>query len=326
MRHLIRHVTARAAAAALVLWAAFTLAFVLLRLLPGDAIGARLGPDDLGTATPEQLAALRDQYGLDDPLIVQYGHSIADALRGDLGTSLATGAPVSEAIAEALPHTVALTGAALLIALAIGAAVALGAVYTTRPWLRQFLLGLPPAGVSVPTFWIGLLLIQTVSFRWGLLPAMGNQGIESLVLPALTLALPTAAVIAQVLAKSLATAWDSAYVDTARAKGASRGRILLSHALRNAALPALALAGVTVGNLLAGSVVVETVFSRSGIGRLTQLAVASRDLPVLQGLVLLAALVFVLVSLAVDLTHPLIDPRAARTAPAGDRAAKGALA
>lgn len=307
-----RYLIGRAAAAALVLWAAFTVAFVLLRFLPGDAIGARISPEEQGSISPEQLAALRERYGLGEPVIVQYGQSLLDALRGDFGFSLATGAPVGEAIAEALPHTLALAGAALLIAVVIGTGTALSAVYTERPWLRQFLLGLPPVGVSVPTFWVGLLLIQTVSFQWGLLPAMGNKGFESLILPAVTLALPTAAVIAQVLAKSLTETWEKPYVDTARAKGASRARILVRHALRNAAMPTLTLAGVTAGNLLAGSVVVETVFSRIGIGRMTQLAVASRDLPVLQGLVLLAAAVFVTVSLAVDLAHPLIDPRTAR--------------
>ncbi len=175
--------------------------------------------------------------------------------------------------------------------------------------MRTLLLALPPLGVSLPTFWVGLLLIQFFSFRISIFPALGNEGLASLVLPSVTLAVPVSASIAQVLARGLRTALAEPYVETARAKGASRARVHLRHAFRNATIPALTIVGVIVGNLLAGAVVVETVFSRVGIGRLTVTAVNGQDIPLVQGLVLLAAAVFVATNLVVDLLYPVVDPR-----------------
>ncbi|MFE3197743.1 ABC transporter permease [Embleya sp. NPDC059237] len=299
--------------AVVVLWAAFTVSFVVLYLLPGDSLSIKLGGLE-GTATQAQVDAVRAEYGLDDPLYVQYAHALGDALGGDLGRSAQTGAPVVRTITDALPQTLALTGCAMVLAVLGGGAVALAATFTRVRALRQVLLSLPAIGISMPGFWVGLLLVQVVSFQWGLLPAMGNEGFESLVLPAITMALPAGAMIAQVLAKSLSTALAEPYVETARAKGAGRVRIHLRHALRNASLPALTLAAVVAGNLLMESVVVETVFSRAGVGRLTAAAVDTQDLAVVQGVVLLAAAVFVVVALVVDLLYPLLDPRVGRTA------------
>jgi peptide/nickel transport system permease protein len=180
-------------------------------------------------------------------------------------------------------------------------------------------LSLPPLGVSLPTFWVGLMLVQLLSFRAQLFPAFGNDGVRSLVLPAVTLAVPTSALLAQVLAKSLATTLDEPYIETAKAKGATPARIHFRHALRNAALPALTVAGLLVGNLVAGSVVVESVFARNGVGRVTVNAVTVQDIPVVQGVVVFGALVFVLVNLAVDLIYPLLDPRIVRAGPARQR-------
>jgi peptide/nickel transport system permease protein len=160
-------------------------------------------------------------------------------------------------------------------------------------------------------FWVGLMLVQVFSFQLRLLPSVGAKGLESLVLPAITLGLPTGALVAQVLAKSLSAALDEPYVVTARAKGAGRVAIHLRHALRNAALPALTVLGYVVGNLLAGSVVVETVFTRPGLGRLTVSAVSVQDIPLVQGIVVFAAAVFVSVNLLVDLIYPVLDPRIA---------------
>ncbi|MFF7243102.1 ABC transporter permease [Embleya sp. NPDC008237] len=298
--------------AVVVLWAAFTVSFVVLYLLPGDSLSIKLGGLE-GTATPAQIDAVRSANGLDDPVHVQYARALGDALTGDLGTSAQTGAPVARTIADALPQTLALTGAAMVLAVLGGGGVALAATFTRLRALRQVLLSLPAIGISMPGFWVGLLLVQVVSFQWGLLPAMGNEGVRSLVLPAITLALPAGALIAQVLAKSMTTALAEPYVETARAKGAGRVRIHLRHALRNASLPAITLAAVVSGNLLVESVVVETVFSRAGIGRLTAVAVDNQDVAMVQGVVLLAALVFVLVALAVDLLYPVLDPRVGRT-------------
>jgi peptide/nickel transport system permease protein len=194
-----------------------------------------------------------------------------------------------------------------------GGTTALVATYTRALWLRQLLMALPSLAVSLPVFWVGLMLVQVFAFGLHLLPSVGANGAAALVLPAVTLGLPTGALLAQVLAKSLSHALGEPYVTTARAKGVGRAGIHLRHALRNAALPALTVLGYIVGNLLAGSVVVETVFTRPGLGRLTVAAVGVQDIPLVQGIVVFAAAVFVLVNLAVDVVYPLLDPRIGAT-------------
>lgn len=317
---MFRYVIRRLAQAVAVLWAAYTLSFFVLDFLPGDPVSAMAGGGlDQSSVDPARLDALRHEYGFDRPILVRYVDHLGDAIRGDFGNSVATGQPVSTTLADALPQTLLLTGAALLLAVVFGGGLALTATYTSSRALRQTLLSVPALGVSMPTFWVGLLLVQLFSFRLGLVPAFGNDGVTSLVLPAVTLAVPTGALLAQVLAKSLLMTLDEPYVQTARAKGAGRLHVHLHHALRNAALPALTIVGLLVGNLLAGSVVVETVFSRNGIGRATVSAVTVQDLPVVQGVVVFGALVFVVVNLVVDLVYPLFDPRVVVATPARRR-------
>jgi peptide/nickel transport system permease protein len=307
-RYLIR----RIAMAVVVLWAAFTVSFVVLYLLPGDPVATMAsGGLDGEPISPAALEALRHRYGLDEPLIVQYGTRLWGALHGDFGTSIQSGQDVGAAIREALPPTIQIAAAGLLFALVFGSVVALVATYTSARLLRQLLMALPSLAVSLPVFWVGLMLVQLFSFRLGLLPSVGAKGPQSLILPAITLGLPTGALVAQVLAKSLGDALEEPYVVTARAKGVGRVAIHLRHALRNAALPALTVLGYVVGNLLAGSVVVETVFTRPGLGRLTVAAVGIQDIPLVQGIVVFASAVFVVVNLLVDLIYPLLDPRIA---------------
>jgi peptide/nickel transport system permease protein len=302
----------RVVQALFVLWAAYTVSFGVLYLLPGDPVTIMAaGGGDVNSVSPAQIAELRVRYGLDRPVPEQYATGLAHAVRGDFGTSVHSGQPVTRMIADALPATLQLGAGALLLAIPLGCAVAVLGTYTRRRWLRQLVLSLPAAGVSAPTFWVGLLLVQLVSFHWGLLPAFGNEGWRSLVLPSVTLALPAAGLVAQVFAKSLRTALAEPYIDTARAKGAGRVRVHFGHAARNALAPPLTVAGVLVGGVLAGSVVVETVFSRTGVGRLTATAVTAQDIPVVQGLVVLGACVYVAANLAVDLVHPFLDPRIA---------------
>lgn len=305
-----RYVIKRLAQAIGVLWAAYTISFLVLDYLPGDPVTAMAGAGmDSGQVDPQQIAALRHEYGFDKPVLVQYGEYLGRAVRGDFGDSVSTGRPVASTVADALPQTLQLTGAALLLAVVLGGGLAVLATYASRRWLRQLLLSLPPLGVSVPTFWVGLLLVETFSFRLHWFPAFGNAGFKGLVLPALTLAVPTGAQVAQVLAKGLLTALDQAYAETARAKGAGRWRVHLRHALRNASLPALTVVGLLVGQLIAGSVVVETVFSRDGLGRVTAAAVTAQDIPLVQGVVAFGALIFVTTNLVIDLVYPLLDPR-----------------
>ncbi|MBF6333277.1 ABC transporter permease [Nocardia transvalensis] len=307
-----RYVVVRVLQAVLVLWAAFTGSFAVLYLLPGDPVELARGADPGVPVDPAAIEEMRQRYGFDKPVWQQYWTALEHAARGDLGRSIGTGQSVTGAITEALPSTLALAASSLALAVVFGGALAVAAAYTGKRWLRGLLTALPPIGASAPTFWVGLLLLQVFSFRLRLVPAFGGTGFDGVVLPAVTLAIPVGAVIAQVLYGSLAQTWRQPFVEVAFAKGGSRRWVQARHVLRPALAPALTVAGIWVGTVLAGSVVVETVFSRAGIGRLTQTAVLTQDIPVVQGIVVITALAFVLVNLAVDLVHPLLDPRVAQ--------------
>ncbi|WP_036961932.1 ABC transporter permease [Pseudoclavibacter soli] len=307
-RDVVAYAVKRVLQGVFVLWAAYTVTFLVLFLLPGDAATVMAGGEDAGTSD-EQLAALRAEFGLDRPIYEQYVISLGKALTLDFGSSFRSGQPALEAMTSVLPQTLALAALALPLSLLAGVALALGGVFSRHRWIRQAVGSLPPLGVAVPTFWIGLLLLQLFSFRIRLFPSMGNEGLISLVLPAVTLAIPTSAVIAQLLAKSLRQTLGEPYIQVVRAKGASRWVVNFGHALRNAAIPTLTMLGILIGNLLAGATVSETVFSRTGIGRLTVTAVNDRDIPVVQVIVLFVAFVFVVVNLLVDVLYPLVDPR-----------------
>ncbi|WP_262286330.1 ABC transporter permease [Micromonospora sp. MA102] len=307
---MLRFVARRLLQAVAVIFAAYTASFVILYLLPGDSVLSLYAGGDAGSAVdPAQLARIRAEYGFDQPLWEQFLHRLGHALTGDFGQSIKTGRDVSDLIGTALPDTLALVGSALLLAVALGGGLALLATMTRRGWLERFLLGLPAIGVSLPTFWVGLMLVQIFSFQLRLLPAIGNKGFESLVLPAITLALPGSAAVAQVLAKSLRRTLAEPYVVTARAMGTRPVVIQFRDALRNASLPALTVAGVLVANMVGGAIVVENVFSRAGLGQITVQAVLSHDIPVVQGVVVLGAAIFAVVNLLIDLAYPLIDPR-----------------
>ncbi|MCM6772624.1 ABC transporter permease [Nocardia sp. CDC159] len=307
-----RYAIVRVLQAVAVLWAAFTVSFAVLYLLPGDPVELAANATPGTPVDPAAIAEMRARYGLDQPVWQQYWTALAHAVRGDLGRSIGTGQSVTGAIGAALPSTLGLAALTLLLAVGFGGVLAVTAAYTERRWLRGLLTALPPMGAAAPTFWVGLLLLQLFSFRLRLFPAFGGTGFEGAVLPAITLAVPVGAVIAQVLYSSLIQTWRQPFVAVAFAKGASRRWVQARHVLRPALAPALTIAGVWVGTVLAGSVVVETVFSRAGIGRLTQTAVLDQDIPVVQGIVVCSALVFVVVNLVVDLVLPLFDPRIVR--------------
>lgn len=306
-----RYLLGRIAQALFVLWAAYTASFVIIYLLPGDPLTIMLQANnvDVSSLTSAQLAAERARFGLDEPVLQRYLTALGGALHGDFGTSYALGERVTTAIAERLPGTLALAGLAVLLAAVGGFGLAyLGAIVRWRP-LRLLLERVPAIGVSVPGFWVGLLLIQLFAFQLHWFPSTGSAGFASLVLPAVTLAVPAAAVLAQVLGRGLDDALVQPYVLTARAAGLSGPAVLVRHVLRNGALPALTVLGVVVGNTVTNAVVVETVFSRQGVGQLAQQSVMDQDLPVVQAIVVVAAALFVLVNLVVDLLYPLVDPR-----------------
>ncbi|CAJ62744.1 MULTISPECIES: ABC transporter permease [Frankia] len=308
-----RYLAVRLAHSVFVVWAAYTLSFVILYLVPGDPVEMMVSSSGVISVTSQQIAQLRAEYGVDRSPPAQYLTNLWDALHLDFGRSLQRGQSALDIIGGALPSTIELAGAALVVAALVGWALALGATATRARSTQRFLLALPALGVAVPSFWIGLVLLQVLSFHWHLLPAFGDTGPRGLILPAVTLAVPTAAFLARMLAASLWRVLADPHVTTARAKGLGRWRIHQRHALRNALPPVLAVAGVLVGNLLAGSVVVETVFSRPGLGRVVEAAVTSKDIPVVQALVVFFAVVFVTVNLLVDLAHPLLDPQVTLT-------------
>ncbi|UGQ15313.1 ABC transporter permease [Yinghuangia sp. ASG 101] len=312
-----RYLVWRVGQALFVVWAAFTISFAVLYTLPSDPVEVMAGPNS--DLTPEQLADMRHELGLDRSVLAQYFSQLGHVLRGDLGQSIQSREQVSDLIGQALPPTAAITAAGLGAGIVLGTALALVTSLVRPRWLRGLLDSLPALAVSLPSYWVGLLLLQQFSFQWHLFPAIGNDAPGAMVLPTITLALPAAAVIAQLLGRSLDAALREGYVDTARAKGVGRVAVHVRHGLRNAVLPALTMVGLLVGSMLSGSVVVETVFSRDGLGRLATGAVSQQDLPVVQGLVLLGASIFAAVNLLVDLLYPVLDPRIVRDAAPGRR-------
>ncbi|MFI7454869.1 ABC transporter permease [Nonomuraea sp. NPDC049714] len=303
-----RYLLSRVGQAALVLWAAFTVGYVLLQSLPGDSVLIKFQDPELGLS-PQQIAEIRAYYSGGDPPVVAYLHTLLGFARGSFGYSIDTGTPVVERLAEALPETAELASAGFLLAVLIAMVIAFAAGYSRTSWIRGVLLSMPSLFVSVPVFWLGILLIQVFSFRLGLVPVIGGSRTQQLILPVLTLAVPISAPIAQVLARSIDQVHTQPFVPVVAAKGASRWWILWRHVARNAVLPTLTMAGLTFGELIAGSVVTETVFGRNGVGRLTEQAVNAQDTPVMLAVVVLATTVFVLVNLIVDVLYPVLDPR-----------------
>jgi peptide/nickel transport system permease protein len=307
-----RYILGRIAQGALVLWIAFTISFVLVQLMPGDAVLIRFLNPDMGM-TPEDIARIQAFYGSDAPVLVQYVQSARAVLSGDLGYSVQSGVPVMEEILTNLPPTLRLAGLALAAALGLAFAIAFAATLAPFAWLRQGLASLPALMISVPVFWVGIMLIQVVSFRLGWVSVINPGPWERLVLPVLTIALPIAAPIAQILLRNIEAIETRPFVAVARAKGASRPRVIVAHVLKNAALPTLAISGVLLGELIAGAVVTETVFGLNGLGRLAERSVRTQDIAVLQAIVLISALAFVIVNLLVDLLAAAIDPRIRRS-------------
>nr|WP_105583725.1 ABC transporter permease [Cronobacter sakazakii] len=303
-----RYLAARVGQALLVLWASFTVSFVLLQLLPGDAIAIKFQNPELGL-NAAQIAQMRTAYGADAPLWRQYLESLGGAVRGDFGFSLQAGVTGERLLAASLPAT--LRPAALGFTLALVIAVLLAALSTLSYGraLRRAFAALPSLFVAVPTFWLGITLIQLFSFQWRLIPVINPGFWEGLILPVMTLAVPISAPLAQLLIRNIDVVMHQPFVTVARAKGASHRGVLWRHVARNALLPVLTVAGLLLGELIAGALVTETVFGLNGLGQLTRDAVNNQDLAVLQAIVLVAALGFVLINLLVDLLYPLLDPR-----------------
>jgi len=280
--------------------------FSIIHLLPGDPVLAILSG---ANATPEQERELRAQLRLDDPLPLQYVRFLARAAAGDFGRSIFTRRPVMEEIADQLPSTLELAGTAILIAVVVGVVLGVLAAVRHNTWIDRAAMLVALGGVSMPSFWLGLLLIFVFSLQLGWLPATGQGGVSRLILPAATIGLNYSAVIARLVRSSLLEVLGNNYISTARAKGLSEWGVTLKHALGNALIPVTTIIGVQPGNLLAGTIIVETVFSRRGMGRLAVTAVLDKDYPLIQGVVLVSALGYVLTNLLVDLSYSALDPR-----------------
>jgi ABC-type dipeptide/oligopeptide/nickel transport system permease component len=258
----------------------------------------------------EKVAELREQLGLNDPIYVQYWRYLIRALTGDLGESIRTNQPVSESIAEQLPSTVALAMAALLVALSIGSILGLLAALRHGSWLDTLVMGLSVSGLSTPTFWMGLLLILmfSVNLKWFPSISTGSSP-AALFLPALTLGLPEAAVVARMVRASMLDVLTKEYIVAARAKGLVERVVILKHALRNALIPIVTFVGLQMAYLLGGATIVETMFARQGIGRLAVQSIYSRDYPMVQGVVLVTAAIYVLINTLTDVTYVWLNPK-----------------
>jgi ABC-type dipeptide/oligopeptide/nickel transport system permease component len=289
-----------------VIWGASTLVFLILHLMPGDPVLLIMRT---GSPTPEQLAQIRHQLGLDQPLAIQYLTWMAHALRGDLGTSIFTDRPVAKEILSQLSSTIQLALAAVTVAVVMGGALGIVAAYRRNSWIDTFATAIAVIGVSMPNFWFGLLLIFVFAFQLRLFPAVGQSTPAALVLPAFTLGFGFSAVITRMLRSNLLEVLRQEYVLVARGKGLSEYVVLSKHTIRNALIPIVTLLGMQLGGLLGGTVVVETVFARQGIGQLLVNAILNKDIPVVQGTILVTALGFILTNFLVDVVYMFLDPR-----------------
>jgi peptide/nickel transport system permease protein len=305
MPWILRWLIRRVVLAVFVLWGAATLTFIGLHLLPGNT--AELIAGGIHVPSPKVIAFVTHEYGFNKSLPAQYWTFLSHLAEGRLGMSYQLNQPVTTVIGDQLWASVqlALGGAVIGFALALVAALATAG----RPRARAVSNPVELLFLSTPPFWVGILLLTEFSFRLHYFPVIGNSGIRSLVLPWITLALPVAAVLTIVMREGLDRALEQPFALTVRARGATERRLRLRHALRHALLPVLTISGVTLGQLLGGIVVIETVFARQGIGQVAVTAVEGRDFPVVIGIVVLAALAFVVINSAVDLLYRVIDPR-----------------
>ena len=280
--------------------------FLMMHLVPGDPAKMMLG--ELAVQK-EAVANLRRQLGLDDPIPVQYWRFLKGALHGDLGRSILENQPVARMIWQVLPSTIELTLAGLGIAVLLGGILGVTAAVRQNSWVDNASMVLALWGVSMPSFWMGLLLIFLFSLKLGWLPATGQGGFERLLMPAFTLGYVASAVIARLVRSSMLEVLRQDYVRTARAKGLADRLVVYRHALKNALIPVVTVLGLQFGALLGGAVVIETVFSRPGIGRLAVTSILSKDFQVTQGTVLMSAVFYTLVNMVVDFSYAVLDPR-----------------
>ena len=300
-----RYIAARSLQAIPVMVATSIVVFLLLHLAPGDPVRMLASP----TATEADLANIRSRLGLDQPLPTQYARWIGAIARGDLGDSIRSGAPVLEILPERFWNTIRLTVVSMAIAVVVGFLAGLIAAARPGTFLDVLTTAVAVAGLSIPPFWLGLILILVFSVQLGWLPAGGGDSWRHLILPAISLGAATAALIARMVRSSLLEVIRTDYLRTGRAKGLREKTLLVSHALPNALIPTVTVLGLQFGTLLAGAVITEVVFSWPGIGSLLVSSILNRDFPVVQATLLVVSFTFLLVNLLTDLLYFRIDPR-----------------
>lgn len=286
------------------------ISFALLNLAPGDPADILLRLQQPGTEPPQEaVLALRQQLRLDDPLAMRYGRWLLGAMQGDLGVSYRSGKSIVNELWQRLPATLMLTGGSLVLAVSMGIPVGIIAAVWRNSWLDGLSRLLALLGAVVPSYVLALLLMLLFAVQLGWLPAIGYGSLKHLILPAVALAAGVSAQLMRLTRASLLEVLNQDYVRTARAKGMSEGVVIVVHALKNALLPVITVLGISLGHLLGGAVIVETIFGWPGVGKYAVDAIFLRDHPVIQGFVLYTALIFVLVNLAVDITYRRLDPR-----------------
>jgi len=282
-----------------------TLVFSLIHMIPGDPVQSMLGEG----ASPDSVNELRSRLGLDRPLYAQYLSFLSGMAHGNLGTSLRTSEPVTTAITSRLPATFELAAAAMLVAVVIAIPLGVIAAVGAGTFVDHIATTLALIGISMPNFWLGPLLAIVFAVELGWLPVSGRGTLAQLVLPAITLGAPLAAVLARMTRASVIDELRELYVMAARARGVSKARAVLKHALRNSLIPIVTVLGLQLGAVLTGAVITETIFAWPGVGRLLIQSIGFRDYPLVQGCILLIALTYVSMNLLTDLAYGLLDPR-----------------
>ncbi|MET0198000.1 ABC transporter permease [Rhodococcus sp. 15-649-1-2] len=312
MSHTTRYALSRIGQALLTVFLVYIVVFVIVTLLPGDPVSGRLSNPEYGY-TADEISEMLVYFKLDRPAWEQLWVALERLLHGDLGLSYASNLPVSTLLWSGVPSTLQLAGTAFVIAIVFAAAVAVGAFFLPTRFGGGILRAFPSLFLSLPNFLIGLVVINVFSFQLGLFVLSDFRSVDSLIYPAVTLAIPASAPIAQVFISALDTARSEQYATVAVSKGIGKFELLTRHLLPNAALPTLTITAIIVGDLLGGSIITEAIFGRNGVGSVVEKAVGEQDVPVLQAAVVLAAVLFLAINLVVDLVYPVLDPRLRRT-------------
>lgn len=306
---MVRYLQQRAVSALIVLVGVSIVTFLMMHLLPGDPVDFMFARTQGDPPSPEQVQELRRQLGLDQPLPIQYVYYIRDAVQGDLGRSIFLKREVLEVILDNMPYTLELTVAGLLVAIVIGVLLGVVAAAKHGTWVDSLTMVLSLFGLSMPFFWLAVLLVLLFSLKLGWFPATGQGSVSHLVLPSVAIGITSAGTLARLVRSSMLEVLRHEYIVTARAKGLREVRVLVRHALRNAIIPPITVAGLQFGRLMGGAVVTELIFARKGLGTILVNGILSHDFKLVQGILLFIAVVYILVNFIVDLSYALVDPR-----------------